>query len=203
MTSARAGRPSATTHARIAAHAEALFEERGYSRTAVGDIADRAGIARRTFFAYFASKADAFWYVEDVELRAVTQQLAEHPRTSDPLQEVIDVATSRPTWTSNDRASARSRMATIDRNPELMGGALRFQRRWQATIAEHLRRHLDLPESDLLPEVVAAGLLAISQEVINRWLDSDENEDLAAIFTRNVPRLRSAFEQAVTDEILR
>jgi AcrR family transcriptional regulator len=35
-----------------------LFEERGYDETTVDEIADRAGISRRSFFRYYSSKSD-------------------------------------------------------------------------------------------------------------------------------------------------
>lgn len=37
-----------------------LFIEKGYDETTVDEIAERAGISRRSFFRYFASKSDLF-----------------------------------------------------------------------------------------------------------------------------------------------
>ncbi len=47
--------------ARIAAAASDLFTGQGYERTTVDAIAERAGVARRTFFRYFRSKDDVIF----------------------------------------------------------------------------------------------------------------------------------------------
>ena len=57
----RSGRPPATSHAAIESAAFALFEERGYEATTTEEIAERAGIGRRTLFRYFPAKADIPW----------------------------------------------------------------------------------------------------------------------------------------------
>ena len=54
--SGRVGRRPATTKDRIAATALELFATNGCDATSIDAIADEAGIARRTFFRYFASK---------------------------------------------------------------------------------------------------------------------------------------------------
>jgi AcrR family transcriptional regulator len=46
------------THKRIEQAALALFVERGFERTSIDMIAERASISRRTFFHYFPSKED-------------------------------------------------------------------------------------------------------------------------------------------------
>jgi AcrR family transcriptional regulator len=48
----------AATQARIAAAGLRLFLDRGYDATTLDDIAETAGISRRTFFYYFKSKDD-------------------------------------------------------------------------------------------------------------------------------------------------
>ncbi len=57
---------------RIAAAARDLFASDGYDRTTVDAIAERAGVARRTFFRHFRSKDDVIF--PDHERLAVAVQ---------------------------------------------------------------------------------------------------------------------------------
>ena len=58
--------PDAET--RLVNAALALFEERGYDEATVAEIAERAGLTKRTFFRYFADKREVlFWGAERIE----------------------------------------------------------------------------------------------------------------------------------------
>src|SRR3954449_10700743 len=51
----------ADTRARIEQAALELFRLKGFEHVTIDDVAAAAGISRRTFFRYFATKADAVW----------------------------------------------------------------------------------------------------------------------------------------------
>src|SRR4051812_26554524 len=70
-----AGRPPLTTRLEIERVAFALFAERGFDETTVEDIAAAAGISRRTFFRYFASKNDVVWGDFDAGLQHFAEVL--------------------------------------------------------------------------------------------------------------------------------
>src|SRR3954469_20811516 len=53
--------PESDARVRIAAAARDLFAAQGYERTTVEAIAERAGVARRTFFRHFRSKDEAIF----------------------------------------------------------------------------------------------------------------------------------------------
>ena len=57
----------------IVAGAPELFEERGFERTTIDQIAAAAEISRRTFFRYFADKEELF-FAEDERLLAVIDE---------------------------------------------------------------------------------------------------------------------------------
>ena len=59
---------AARTRARILDAAAALFLDRGYGRTTMKDIADRAGVARDTVHAVFGSKAQVLTSLIDARL---------------------------------------------------------------------------------------------------------------------------------------
>lgn len=55
------GQRRADTEARLVKAATELFAERGYAATTLVDVAARAGLATRTVYVRFATKADLLW----------------------------------------------------------------------------------------------------------------------------------------------
>ncbi|KJQ52974.1 HTH-type transcriptional regulator EthR [Microbacterium sp. SA39] len=71
----RAGRPKASSRETLAEAACELFLERGYDRTSVADITQRAGVSRSSFFNYFTSKSDVLWSGVDERVGHATAAL--------------------------------------------------------------------------------------------------------------------------------
>ncbi len=66
------GRWQPDARARLQEAALALYGERGYEATTVAEIAERAGLTKRTFFRYFTDKREVlFWGSELLEQRMV------------------------------------------------------------------------------------------------------------------------------------
>jgi AcrR family transcriptional regulator len=66
------GRWQPDARARLQAAALALYGERGYEETTVAEIAERAGLTKRTFFRYFTDKREVlFWGSELLEQQMV------------------------------------------------------------------------------------------------------------------------------------
>lgn len=72
----RAGRPKASSRETLAEAACELFLERGYERTSVADITQRAGVSRSSFFNYFTSKSDVLWSGVDERIGHAVAALA-------------------------------------------------------------------------------------------------------------------------------
>ena len=75
----RAGRRPVTSRAEIEHIALELFSERGFDTTTVDDVAQAAGIGRRTFFRYYASKNDVPWGAFDEMLERMRAHFAALP----------------------------------------------------------------------------------------------------------------------------
>lgn len=203
-TKGRSGRPANTSHEEIARLAGQLFAEKGYSATSITDIATAAGIGRRTFFAYFASKSDAFWWVEENDLLDVERQLAQAPIDHrHPLQQVIDIAMAAPSWMNSTKETSRTRYLMIEQNPELEIGSQRLLRRWSRLIENHIRERLGVTTSDLLPEVIAAALLGVAQTLTIRWTFGDDDRPLRQLVNENIATVRRVFEETVAADLLR
>lgn len=202
-TKGRSGRP-ATSREEIAQVAQRLFEDKGYTATSVTDIAAAVGIGRRTFFAYFPSKPDAFWWNEERDILAVERALAVSPVDGvHPLQQVIDLSLGAPSWAHPTKETTRARYLMIERNPELHIGSQRMQRRWNDVIANHIRERVGVTRSDLLPEVISAALLGVGQTLLVRWAFGDDERPLRQLFDENISTVRRVFEEAVTEDLLR
>jgi AcrR family transcriptional regulator len=85
------GRWPPDARARLQEAALALYGERGYDETTVAEIAERAGLTKRTFFRYFTDKREVlFWGSELLEQRMVAA-IEAAPASATPLA-VIGVA---------------------------------------------------------------------------------------------------------------
>jgi TetR/AcrR family transcriptional regulator, regulator of mycofactocin system len=203
-TKGRSGRPAATSHEEIAHLAQKLFEDKGFAATSVTEIAAEAGIGRRTFFGYFASKADVFWWSEEEDLRSVELALAASPRGGDhPVKQVIDASKRSPSWVSPTKDATRARYLMIEGNPDLQIGSQRYQRRWHEVIAHHIRERIGPTSSDLLPEAIAATLIGVAQAVLVRWMTTDDQRTLSELFDENFTLVRRIFEETVADDLLK
>jgi AcrR family transcriptional regulator len=97
----------------------ALYGERGYEETTVAEIAERAGLTKRTFFRYFADKREVlFWGSELLEQQMVAA-IEAAPASAPALAMIgaaLDAAAAR---FEEAREFARPRHRIIASSPEL------------------------------------------------------------------------------------
>jgi AcrR family transcriptional regulator len=106
---------------RLANAALELFVERGYENTTVVDIAQRAGLAKSTFFRHFQDKRGVLFGEESMTEQLVTA-IAAAPDDATPLEAVahgLD-ALGASLFTDERRALVARRRAVIDAHPDLM-----------------------------------------------------------------------------------
>jgi AcrR family transcriptional regulator len=168
--------------AEIAETAFQLFTERGFAQTTVDDIAAAAGLSRRSFFRYFASKEDAVLGMLNAVGDAIAAELAARPAGEPPwtsLRRALDVLV---TTYLGDPKVALARFRLIHQTPALRTTLLDKQDRWQGSLAEVLAARLGAdPARDLRPELLAATALAALDVASRRWLASDGHADLATL----------------------
>src|SRR6202161_1939010 len=83
------GRWEPDARGRLEQSAMELFEERGYARTTVEDIAARAGLTERTFFRYFTDKREVLFSGSEHFVEQVVAALLAAPKSSAPLDAVL------------------------------------------------------------------------------------------------------------------
>jgi AcrR family transcriptional regulator len=79
------------TRRRLMREGQRLFAAQGFDRTSVDEIADAAGVSRRTFFHYFGSKEDVVLSRHDDFERALMEAIRTAPREA-PLLQVAEQA---------------------------------------------------------------------------------------------------------------
>lgn len=105
---------------RLAEAAMALFLERGYGKTTVGDIAARAGLTERTFFNHFADKREVLFSGSESFVERVVAAVRAADRGTAPLDAVVDAYAATGAFFDTIRPFARQRSAIIQSHAELM-----------------------------------------------------------------------------------
>jgi AcrR family transcriptional regulator len=95
-----------------------LFAEQGYEETTVAEIAERAGLTKRTFFRYFADKREVLFSGAD-ELEGIWLEAMAAPPGATPLAVVSAGLDSVAEMFVERHDFARMRAEIIEANPEL------------------------------------------------------------------------------------
>jgi mycofactocin system transcriptional regulator len=165
-----AGRPPSTTHSELERVAFDLFQRNGFDQTSVEDIARAAGIGRRTFFRYYATKADVVWGDFDSGLSRMRQRLDASDAGVPMVPALRDAVIDFNTFPTAEEGWHRRRMGLILGEPVLYANStLRFTA-WRAEIARFAARRLRVKPSDLAPVVVGYSALGASLAAYEQWL---------------------------------
>ena len=166
----RPGRPAATTRAELEQVALELFAERGFVATTVDDIAAAAGIGRRTFFRYFASKNDVVWGDFELGLLALRARLATVQPGRPLLDELREAVLAFNRFDPGEVPWHRDRMALILTVPALQAHSTLRYAAWRSVIAEFAAARLGGSPADLLPQLVAHSCLGAALTAYDQWL---------------------------------
>jgi len=190
--SARTGRPRATSRAVLEQLGFELFARQGFDGTTVDDIADEAGIGRRTFFRYFASKNDLVWGDFEEQLARLDALLAAAAPDT-PMMDALREAVVE--FNRFDPAVVpwhRQRMALILQVPTLQADSAVRYASWRALVTEFAARRLERPASDLLPRLIGSTVLAACVAGYEQWLAEDD-ADLGGLLDQAILQLAAGY----------
>ncbi len=157
-----------------------VFQQRGFDETRVEDIAAAAGISRRTFFRYFASKNDILFANFD-NLLVELEEWLNAAGDEEPLFEVIAEATIRFNRVHSDGVAAhRERMNLILHTPALRANASLRHSEWGSVLARFAASRFDVPAHDVRAQLIGHVSLAAANTAYEEWL-RDESSDLADV----------------------
>ncbi len=182
------GRPTVTTREELEVVALQLFATRGFDATTVDDVADAAGIGRRTFFRYFASKNDLLWGDWDGALAMFGTQLAELPADQPLIEGLTQAVLAFNRFPDGAEPQHRTRMAMVLHTPALQAHSTLRYAGWRTVVAEHVAARTGDDPSDFGPQLLAHQVLASCVAAYEQWL-ADSGSELHALLATAVRSL--------------
>jgi AcrR family transcriptional regulator len=177
--------PDAEGRFRVAAME--LFVQRGYEQTTVADIAERAGLTRRTFFRYFADKREVLFQGSERLQEAMVSALSDAPAGAAAIEAVAAALDATAGFFANNREFARQRSAVIAANADLHERELIKLATLSAALALALRsRGIAEPDASLAGE---AGM-AVFRVAFGLWVGESEQRTFGEIVRETLSRLR-------------
>lgn len=185
---AKTGRPRATSRAELERVAFELFDRRGFDEVTVEDIASAAGVGRRTFFRYYASKNALVWGDFDGQLEYLRELLATVPESLSTMEALRVVIVKFNHYDPHTVPWHRRRMALILRVPTLQADSTLRYNAWREIVTEFVAQRAGLPVTALEPVLIGNVVLATSVAAYELWLQ-DEGADLTALLEEAFRRL--------------
>jgi AcrR family transcriptional regulator len=172
-----------------------LFQERGYARTTVGDIAERAGLTERTFFRYFTDKREVlFSGSKDLEKRIVDLVVGA-PDDAAPLEVTIGAFEAVAAWLQALRefSDVRARYAIVTEHAEVRERELIKM----ASLASAVRKALHARGvSEPAASVVAESGITVFKVGFERWLSAKKPGEFAEHIRGAADALKAATASA-------
>lgn len=181
----------------LAAAALDLFEERGFAATTVDDIAERADVARRTFFRYFPTK-EAVLFPDPSEYEEVILTTLDRLEPPYTMGRLLAAFSEGATAIDDDAVLRRRRAAVVAANHlDVLAAAFATFVEVRDTMVHHLAERAGVPDDDPVLELgVGLGLLAMAHAYV-RWATAEVDGALVDELDRAIALLRGL----ITDEV--
>jgi mycofactocin system transcriptional regulator len=175
------------TRARIEQAALELFSRQRFENVTTDEVADAAGISRRTFFRYFATKADAVWGDFAAHVDRLAALLDATGDDQPVLSSICAAYVEVNDYSLDELPMLRQRMRLILGEPALQAHSQVRYNEVDRVVAEHVARRTGARPEALVPRLVATSTRAAATTAFEVWI-ADGRRPLARA-------LHDAFEQ--------
>jgi len=158
------------TRARIEQAALDLFTDQGFEQVTIDEIAEAAGISRRTFFRYVSAKADAVWGDFDAHVVRLEGMLAATANEQSVLASVWAGYVEVNDYAEADLPMLRQRMRLILTEPALQAHSQVRYAAVDRVVAAHVARRTGVTPDALVPRLVAVSTRAAATTAFEVWL---------------------------------
>ncbi|WP_137994880.1 TetR family transcriptional regulator [Streptomyces vilmorinianum] len=177
-----------------------LLAVKGFDAVTIDEIVAAAGVSKRTFFRYFASKEDVVvQFLADMGT-GIRAELAARPAEESPsvaLRHAVSVPLDACTDHADHAERALRVVQLILRTPALHARFLERRSQWSDDLAAELTHRLERdPDTDLYPRLAAGMALCAFDATLRRWSDSDGAEDPGRLIARAFAVVAPALDAA-------
>jgi AcrR family transcriptional regulator len=172
----------ARTEAALEDAALQLFAEQGFDNTSIADIADRAGVATRTFFNYFRAKEDVIFTLHMSRADGLADKVAKRPAQEPPLVAIKNAILEDASMPYSYFQNVRLRSRAISSSASLRGKSADLVRYWERALAGGLARRAgrdEVSQEDRVGAAMALTAMRIATEDCLR--DPSEPELIPAL----------------------
>jgi AcrR family transcriptional regulator len=172
----------------LSAAAEKLFLERGFEAVTVEEIAQAAGVSRRTFFRYYESKEDVMVVREDRLGDRLLAELMARPLAEPPLLAIRNALVPAIEYGLTEPDLARSTIRLLRETSALRRAVMERRSRLEERIAALMAQRMGATDSDNTPMLLAFLTRALHDTAFNAWYDH-ETGDIAGLVDGLISRL--------------
>jgi AcrR family transcriptional regulator len=165
-----------------------LFAERGFEATTVAEIAERAGLTKRTFFRYFSDKREVLFAGSEALQGKFVEAIAGAPADATPLDAIARGLDAMADLFEEIGEAPRRRQAIIAANPDLQERELIKMIGFAAAAAAALRdRGVAEPAASLAAE---AGI-AVLRIAFEQWVAGPKGQDIHKLLRDSLAELKA------------
>jgi AcrR family transcriptional regulator len=154
-----------------------LYSERGFGRTTVVEIAERAGLTERTFFRHFADKREVLFDGTARLQEVFVDATVAAPTAASPLEAAADGLRAAVDLVQTEQGLdyARRRARIVDTDAELQERQMIKLSSLAAAVTDALRRR---GTPDRSADLTAEIAITIFRVAYARWVADDNRRDL-------------------------
>ena len=182
------GRWEPNARGRLERAAMELWTERGFEQTTAAEIAERAGLTKRTFFRHFTDKRDVPFADFDSMRELIVKAVAETPEATAPIAAVAAGIRAAADVLQEYQERARYLHVVIAATPELRERELVKLGEFAAAMAETLRER---GVADRTAALAAEAGLTAFKIAFRCWLDDADQQDLPRLVQESFDELRT------------
>lgn len=156
-----------------------VLAARGYDEVTVAELADAVGMSRATFFRRFGGKDDVVFADHEVALATLEALLGESGL--DVVDAVARAAARVLEHLTRDREAAQLRSGLLRHTPALREHELVIAHRYERVFDAYLARAAQPGTPAWVPVALAAGIVAVHNAVLRRWLREPDPREFVAL----------------------